>query len=126
MSFHEYSLTAFEYRPQMERLSGGNSMTKVFTRYLACALMCVMIATTANASQDIFHPQSMTAARCGGTLYTGDPEYSQPYSCSLGHANNCMVQPLFYTTLGSTTETYHFHAAYHLSLIHISEPTRPN
>lgn len=50
MSFHEYSLTAFEYRPQMERLSGGNSMTKVFTRYLACALMCVMIATTANAS----------------------------------------------------------------------------
>ena len=65
----------------------------------------------------IISPLSANAGRCGGTIYLGDDvPYGerQPYACSIGHYD-CTVQPILFTTIGSSTEKYHFHAAYHSS-----------
>jgi len=95
-----------EYRPKLLRRIQEVFMKNKMTRGIAGVVLCLLMVTSA------FAAQNLVTASCGGTLYTGNAEYSDPYPCSLSHSN-CMVMPIFYTTVGSSTETYHFHAAYH-------------
>lgn len=80
-------------------------MKNKMTRGIAGVVLCLLMVTSA------FAAQNLVAASCGGVEYRGTAEYAESYPCSLDHVN-CLVTPIFYTTIGSTEE-YHFHAAHH-------------
>lgn len=85
-------------------------MKKTTLRIIAGAMLCMLLVTSAFA---IYGQLSSTTAKsCGGSIYSGTVPNSGAYSCSIGHSN-CTVQPIFYTTVGSESELYHFHCAYH-------------
>lgn len=87
-------------------------MSKKAIMIMVSLLLCITCAVSAYALV-IVNPGEGTnsTGACGGVRVTGDA-YNIWYECPLGH-DNCMVQPIIYTTVGNPNETEHFHSAYH-------------